>query len=89
MPRFDVLVFHPSFEDHQSEAGRRVVTMEEALDAWYGSRAIVPNRRGRRGPYLMVGSTVEGRDITVVLLATAEKGAWLADTAWDTKQSDQ
>jgi len=44
---------------------------------------------GVESPYLMVGRTGEGRDITVVLLATAEKGAWLAYTAWDTKQSDQ
>jgi hypothetical protein len=89
VPRFDFLTFHPAFEDHQHEAGRPVITMEEALDAWYGERLVVRNRKGRRGPYLMIGSTGSGRDITVVLLATAEEGTWLAYTAWDTKWSDR
>ena len=89
VPRFDVLVFHPRFEDHQAEAGRRVVTTEEALAAWQGPRTIVRNRRRRKGSYLMIGSTGAGRDITVVLLATAEPSTWLAYTAWDTKLSDQ
>ena len=88
MPRFDLLAFHPRFEEHQSEAGRRVVTAVEALDAWYGKRTMIRDRKGRRGPYLMLGSTSGGRDITVVVLTTAEEGTWLAYTAWDTKQSD-
>jgi hypothetical protein len=89
VPSFDVLVFHPGFEDHQAEAGRRIVTAEEALEAWYGSRMVVRNRKHRRAPYLVIGSTDGDRHITVVVLATAEPGTWLAYTAWDTKHSDQ
>lgn len=89
MPRFDELECHPNFEEHQAQAGRRVVTCEEAEDAWYGHRSIVPNRRGRAAPYLMIGRTGTKRDITVVLLPTDAAGTWVAYTAWDTKASDQ
>ena len=89
MPRFDDLVFHPRFEDHQAEAGRPPVTIGEALEAWYGERSVVRNRKRRRAPYLVLGSASGGRDITVVILPTAQDGTWLAYTAWDTKEGDQ
>src|SRR5690348_8210647 len=87
-PPFDEITFHARFEDHQAEAGRRVVTRLEAEDAWYGRRRIVPNRKSRRGPYLMIGTTSAARGITVVLLPTRDLGVWQGYTAWDTKVSD-
>ena len=83
MPTFDDLVFHPDFEAHQSAAGRRVVTVGEADDAWYGHRTFVRNRRRRDATFLMLGRTTGGRDITVVVLRTAIPGTWVAYTAWD------
>jgi hypothetical protein len=88
LPRFDDLYFHPNFESHQAEKGRRIVTPKEAEEAWFGKRTIVPNRKGQAGPYLLLGRTVGGRDITVVLLRTDQDGTWLGYTAWDTKKSD-
>jgi len=85
---FDDLVFHPDFEGHQSAAGRRVVTVVEADQAWYGQRTFVRNRRRRAGRYLMIGRTDRGRNITVVVLGTANPGTWVAYTAWDTKPGD-
>lgn len=85
MPTFDDLVFHPDFEAHQSAAGRRVVTVGEADDAWYGQRTFVRNRRRRAATFLMLGRTTGGRDITVVVLRTAIPGTWVAYTAWDTQ----
>lgn len=84
MPIFDTLVFHPTFEDHQAKAGRRVVTEAEAEQAWYGTREFVRNKKSGRGPYLMVGITGGGRDITVVLLTTRIPTVWCGYTAWDT-----
>jgi hypothetical protein len=52
-------------------------------------RSIVPNRRRRAAPYLMIGQTGAKRDITVVLLPTDAAGTWVAYTAWDTKASDE
>ncbi len=88
MPIFDDLLFHPDFEGHQSAAGRRVVAIVEADQAWHGQRTFVRNRRHRAGQYLMIGRTDRGRDITVVLLGTADPGIWVAYTAWDTKSGD-
>lgn len=89
MPRFDELECDPNFEEHQAQTGCRVVTCDEAEEAWYGRRSIVPNRRGRTAPYLLIGTTGAGRDVTVVLLPTDEDGKWVAYTAWDTKASDR
>jgi hypothetical protein len=89
VPDFHDLVFHLDFEGHQAEAGRRVVTQEEAEQAWLAGPMVVPNRRRKRAPYLMVGRTSSGRDVTVVLLATEDPGTWLAYTAWDTKPTDR
>jgi hypothetical protein len=86
MPTFHDLVFHVDFEAHQSAADRRVVTIDEAEDAWYGGRTFVANRRRRAALYLMLGHTAGSRDVTVVLLATSDPGTWVACTAWDTKQ---
>ncbi len=88
MPTFDDLVFYPEFEAHQSAAGRRVVTVGEADDAWYGQRTFVRNRRRRAVTYLMLGRTGGGREIMVVVLGTAIPGTWVAYTAWDTKPGD-
>ncbi len=88
MPTFHDLVFHPDFEAHQAAAGRRVVTLNEADEAWYGERTFVRNRRRRAAQYLMLGRTSGGRDITVVVLGTAIPGTWVAYTAWDTKPGD-
>jgi hypothetical protein len=84
VPRFDDLDCHPRFEQHQADAGRRVVSCEEAIEAWYGRRQIVRNRRDAAGPYLMVGKTYAGRPITVVLQSAQRRGSWVAYTAWDT-----
>jgi hypothetical protein len=89
MPNFDWLAFHPRFEDHQAESGRRVVTCDEAEEAWWGEREIVPNRKGARAPYLMLGTTREPRDITVVLFGTDLDDTWLAYTGWTRKESDR
>lgn len=82
MPKFDFLMFHENFEDHQAAAGRRVVTEELAEQAWYGQRAFVPNKRSGKGPFLMIGNTDGGHEITVVILATADEDTWQAYTAW-------
>lgn len=89
MPDFGWLACHPNFEEHQAGSGRRVVTCEEADEAWWGEREVVPNRKGQRAPYLMIGATHRGRRITVVLFGTDLSDTWLAYSAWDTKDSDR
>jgi len=89
VPSFDELVFHENFEEHQAQAGRPVVTREEALEAWDGRRRMVPNRRSQRGQYLMVGYTSASRAVTVLLFEIRPLGWWLGYTAWDTKASDR
>jgi hypothetical protein len=89
VPHFDWLAFHPNFEEHQAEAARRVVTCDEAEEAWWGERKIIRNRKGQRALYLMLGKTRQPRDITVVLFGTDLDDTWLAYTAWDTKESDR
>ena len=89
MPRFDELVFHEHFEDHQAAAKRPVVSERETLEAWDGRRRMVANRRTGRGQYLMVGLTDANRAVTVVLVEAATEGEWVAYTAWDTKHTDR
>lgn len=87
MPRFDYLEFHPNFEQHQVDAGRRVVTRDEVEDLWYGKRSFVRSRRPHRS-YLMKGLTSAGRQITVVARPTRDLDTWQIYTAWDTKHTD-
>jgi hypothetical protein len=84
LPTFDLLEFHATYEEHQAQAGRSVVSRSETLEAWSGDRQIVRNKKGRRGKYLMLGCTEAGRAITVVLVETSHSATWMAYTAWDT-----
>ena len=84
MPTFEHLDCHDNFENHQAGAGRPVIDCEEAIEAWYGRRLIVRNRKTGVAPYLFLGRTLSGRRITVVILATDDPLSWLAYTAWDT-----
>lgn len=84
LPDFDDLHCHDTFEAHQANAGRRVVSCDEAIAAWYGRRLIIRNRKGGIAPYLFLGRTLSGRRITVVILPTDDPQSWLAYTAWDT-----
>jgi hypothetical protein len=81
LPRFDHLLPHPNFEDHQVGAGRRPVTFDETEEVWYGDRRFVPNRK-RPGSFLMQGLTRAGRPVTVLVLPTPDSTTWLAYTAW-------
>jgi hypothetical protein len=87
MPRFDDLEFHPNFEQHQVDAGRRLVTPAEVEAVWYGIRTFVRSRRPHRS-YLMKGLTSAGRQITVVVRPTRESDTWQIYSAWDTKHTD-
>lgn len=81
VPRFDFLDFHPRFEQHQADAGRRVITQEEVEQIWYGERQFVRNKR-RKGSYLLRGLTAAGRPITVVVRSMHDPEWWEAYTAW-------
>ena len=87
MPNFSEQVIADEFEDHQADAGRAVVTANEAQQVW--DNGFLPRRNARGDPdtRLLIGSTDGGRRVTLVSRHLGD-GNWFTYPAWDTKESD-
>jgi hypothetical protein len=87
VPSFDQQVIGDEFEEHQAQAGRRIVTAREAQQVW--DNGFLPRRNVRGDPdtRLLIGQTDGGRRVTLVSRHLGD-GDWLTYTAWDTKESD-
>jgi hypothetical protein len=80
-------VIADEFEEHQVEAGRRVVTSREAQQAWENGFLPRRNIRGSPDTRLLIGRTDGGRRVTLVSRHLGD-GMWFTYTAWDTKEAD-
>lgn len=69
MQPFDYYEIHPNFEQHQIDAGRRVVERHE-VDECLVRLASIREESAWYRSYLMIGLTSAGRQITVVVRPT-------------------
>jgi uncharacterized DUF497 family protein len=78
------------FDDHNEEKcaahGLHPRQLEQVLD---GEITLVPNRRGRRGVYLLIGRDHGGTCIAVPIEPTRESGIWRPITAWPCKDHER
>ncbi len=61
---------------------------EQVIQILDSKFVIVPNRRYRRGLYLLIGKDHGGAFITIPVESTPEKTVWRPITAWPSKQSE-
>ena len=70
----------------QAAALRQFERCREILDDEF---VVVPNRRERRGSFLVIGRDWGGACIAVPIEATSEAGVWRPITAWPCKGSEE
>ena len=72
--------------DKMWEHGIRQEQVRQVLD---NRPAIVVNRKGRRGLYMIIGRDNGGACITVPIEPTADVLVWRPITAWPCKESEE
>ena len=87
VPTYREQVIADDFEDHQAQAGRRIVSGREAQQVWDNGFLPRRNVRGSRDTRLLIGRTDGGRRVTL-LSRHLGSGTWMTFTAWDTKEAD-
>jgi hypothetical protein len=78
------------FDDEKEDkiAAHRL-TQRRVLQVLENSHIVVPNRRGRRAPFLIVGKDSSGACITIPIEPTRDPLVWRPVTAWPAKQSER
>jgi hypothetical protein len=87
VPRYVEQIIADEFEQHQADAGRRVVTAREAQQVWDNGFLPRRNAQGAENTRLLIGKTDGGRQVTLVSRDLGD-GYWFTYTAWNTKDSD-
>lgn len=85
-PRVADFVFDDENVDKMWEHGIRQEQVRQVLD---NRPAIVVNRKGRRGLYMIIGRDNGGACITVPIEPTADVLVWRPITAWPCKESEE
>lgn len=76
-------------DDNEAEFAAHGITVrqvDEILDHRFSTQ---PNRKGRRGLYLVVGRDVSGNCIATPVEPTHGRGLWRPITAWYCKPSEK
>jgi hypothetical protein len=78
-----------AFDDENEEKmGRHGITPTRALQILDNEHVIVPNRRSRRGAFLVIGRDNGGAFLSVPVEATRDEYLWRPITAWPSKQHE-
>ena len=85
-PRVADFAFDDENVDKMWEHGIRQEQVRQVLD---NRPAIVVNRKGRRGLYMIIGRDNGGACITVPIEPTADVLVWRPITAWPCKESEE
>jgi uncharacterized DUF497 family protein len=75
-------------DDNEHEFARHGVSSEELLQVLENRYIIQPNRRRRRGIYLIIGVTNGGSCLAIPLEPTHDPEVWRPLTAWPCKESE-
>lgn len=83
-PRIDAFVLD---DDNRAKFERHKLADWEVLEVLDHERRVVPNRKGKRGEWLVIGGDGAGRCIAVPVERT-KRGLWRPITAWFCKESE-
>ena len=83
--RVHVLLIDDENEEKFAEHGLAARQIVQILD---GEHLIVPNRKNRRGPLLVIGRDHGGMCIAVPIERTHDADVWRPITAWSCKRSE-
>lgn len=70
---------------NEEKAARHGVSIHRVTEVLENVHVVVPNRKVRRGLYLIIGRDRGGSAITVPVEPTHEPGVWRPVTAWPSK----
>lgn len=76
-------------DDNSQKFGAHGLTDRQVDQILDNEFLVVPNRRSRRGSYLLLGTDNGGACIAVPIEPTAESGIWRPITAWPCKQAER
>lgn len=85
-PNIDSFLFDEENEDKIASHGLSVRDVMQILDHIH---IVQPNKRGRRGLYLIIGRNKAGRCISVPIEKTRIKTTWRPITAWLSNKGDE
>jgi hypothetical protein len=85
-PRIDTFLFDDENEDEIIAHRLSVYRVLQVLD---NIHVTLPNRKGRRGLYLIIGRDNGGTCISVPIERTNRVGIWRPITAWPCKKGEE
>ena len=85
-PHIDTFLFDEENEEKISAHGLSVYRVVQLLD---NKNIIMPNRKRRRGKYLIIGRDNGGTYISVPIESTNKYGLWRPITAWPSKKGEK
>jgi len=85
-PRIDDFLFDEENEEEITSHGLSIIRVLQILE---NVSITMPNRKQRRGQYLIVGRDNGGTCISAPIEPTFKKGLWRPITAWPSKKSEE
>jgi hypothetical protein len=85
-PRIDNFLFDEENEGEITAHGLSIIQILQMLE---NLSITMPNRKYRRGLYLMVGRDNGGKCISSPIEPTYKKGLWRPITAWPSKKGEE
>lgn len=76
-------------DDNEEEFAAHSVTARQVTEILENTHVVLPNRKRRRGLYLVVGKDNSGICIATPVEPTHELWLWRPITAWPCKQSEK
>jgi hypothetical protein len=76
-------------DENEEEMAAHRLTPRRVIQMLENAHTVVPNRRGRRGHYLIVGRDNGGACITVPIEPTRDALVWRPVTAWLSKDYER
>jgi hypothetical protein len=76
-------------DDNEDKFAAHGLSARQIVQVLASPYLIVPNRRGRSAPYLLIGVDFGGACIAIPIEATHDPGVWRPKTAWRCKDSER
>src|SRR3954468_12165576 len=75
-------------DDNAVKVTAHGISIEQADSVLDGPYALLPNRSGRRAPFVVIGLDDQNRCLTIPVLPTGDPLVWRPVTAWYCKASE-
>ena len=76
-------------DENEDKIAAHRLTPRRVLQVLENLHIVVPNRRGRRAPFLIVGKDSGGAYISIPIEPTRDPLVWRPVTAWPAKESER